>query len=127
MLILIILTEVGVGIAGYIKHSELNETVGTQFNNTLDHFQENPDIQRAWKMIQTELNCCGINNKYDWQRVYNNNGTYPASCCEKDKARNCTTDRVDKEEGCKGKLLKLLDDNALMLGAVGLTIAAIQV
>lgn len=128
MLILIFLTEVGVGIAGYVKHSELKDSIDQKFNETLKSYGNQPDIQRAWKMIQTELNCCGIRDPDDWKTVYGTrNQTLPGSCCDKEDANKCTYDKVNKTDGCKNKLVNFLDENALLLGAVGLGIAGIQV
>lgn len=125
-MIFIFLTEVGVGIAGYVKHSELKDTVDDQFNQTLHRYNSSADTRRAWKMIQTELKCCGVNTSEDWRLVFGAyNNTLPESCCEKNVDK-CTYDKVENSSGCKGKLMNFLDDNALLLGGVGLSIAGIQ-
>ena len=126
LLIIIFITELGVGIAGYVKHSELKDSMTFQFNQTIIAYEDNTEVQRAWKMIQTELNCCGINKPDDWKFVFKNQ-SLPGSCCGKEDAKRCTYDLLTKPEGCKNKLMILLDDNALLLGGVGLGIAGIQV
>lgn len=121
-MVLIFLTEIGVGIAGYIKHSELQDTLASQFNSSLVSFNHSNDARLAWKKIQSELKCCGVNGPDDWKIIMKNE-TVPASCCE--ERQNCTR-QTSRKEGCKTKLYALLDDSALLLGFVGLGIAGIQ-
>jgi len=123
LLAFIFLTELGVGIAGYVKHSELRETLDDQFNSTLMSFTNSSDSKLAWKKIQTELKCCGVNGPEDWKPLYRND-TVPASCCE--PGRETCTRLSARPEGCKEKLYGLLDESALLLGFVGLGIAGVQ-
>lgn len=128
-MILIFLTEVGVGIAGYVKHSELRDSIDDQFNQTLRNYNQSADAKRSWKMIQTELKCCGITKAEDWRQVFGEfNNTAPESCCDaiKNSDGKCTYDLISRP-GCKNKLINFLDDSALLLGGVGLGIAGIQV
>lgn len=113
----------GVGIAGYVKHSELQETLDDHFNNTLKSFNDSNDARLAWKKIQTELKCCGINGPDDWRSIYRNE-TVPSSCCTEPKEK-CTRS-LARQDGCKSKLYALLDDSALLLGFAGLSIAGLQ-
>lgn len=119
---LIFLTEVAIGICGYIKHSELQDTLDGQFNGTLIMYNTSNDARLSWKKIQSELKCCGVNGPDDWKTIFNN-GTVPDSCCE--NRQNCTR-QISHKDGCKSKLYALLDESALLLGFVGLGIAGIQ-
>ncbi|XP_063701701.1 CD63 antigen-like [Culicoides brevitarsis] len=133
LLVLIFLTEIGVGIAGYIKHSELDGILGEQFNTTLKEYMTDPDAQQSWNSIQKEFNCCGIMQPDDWKPIFKND-TVPNSCCNKasvlippEKPRNTTcTQEYAAKMGCRAKLYEFLDNSALILGAVGLSIAVVQ-
>lgn len=119
------MTELAVGICGYIKHSELQDTLNGQFNDTLMSFNSSSDARLAWKKIQSELKCCGINGPDDWKIIYVN-GTVPQSCCK--DHQSCTRENSLNlyKDGCKTKLYALLDESALLLGFVGLGIAGVQ-
>lgn len=53
--IIIFLFEVGLGIAGYVKHSGLQKIMAAQFNTTMDHYNEREDYRDAWSLLQTEV------------------------------------------------------------------------
>jgi CD63 antigen len=125
-LMLIFLTEIGIGIAGYIKHGELPAILERQFNKTLEDYANSVDAQRAWSLVQGELVCCGINSPNDWRPIFKNK-TVPAMCCHllpKD-VKTCTTDYA-AQIGCLPKLYEFLDNKSLLLGGVGIGIAIVQ-
>lgn len=129
LIIVIFLTEIGIAIAGYVKHAELQGILEDQFNTTLREYEKRPDYQDAWKLLQTELECCGINDPSDWKQVFHND-TLPPSCCTMvpivgEQADRCTTDH-SHQAGCLKKLLTLLDSKTLILGGVVLTVALVQ-
>lgn len=132
LLVLIFLTEIGVGIAGYIKHSELPGILDSQFNKTLETYKTDADAKQSWNLIQEEFKCCGISKPEDWKPIFRND-TVPRSCCPPgtippDLPKNTTcTQEFAAKQGCKNRLYDFLDGYALILGGVGLGIAAIQV
>lgn len=54
-LLLIFVTEIGIGIAGYVKHQELQSVLESQFNKTLDDYETSIEAQQAWSLVQGEL------------------------------------------------------------------------
>lgn len=131
LLVLIFLTEIGVGIAGYIKHADLPAILDHQFNKTLLTYNTDPDAKQSWNLIQQEFYCCGINKPEDWKPIFKNE-TVPRSCCPAgtippDLPKNTTcTQEFAAKQGCKHRLYDFLDSYALILGGVGLGIALIQ-
>lgn len=125
-LLLIFLTEFGIGIAGYIKHGELPAILERQFNRTMDDYANSVEAQHAWSLLQGELECCGINGPKDWVKIYVNT-TVPSTCCHllPEKVKQCTS-AYASQEGCYPKLLKFLDNKSLLLGGVGIGIALVQ-
>lgn len=51
-LLAIILFEIGIGAAGFIKHKDLEGIVNNGFNKTLTHYEDN---KLAWQLLQTEV------------------------------------------------------------------------
>lgn len=52
-LLVIILFEIGIGAAGFMKHKELGGILDKGFNQTLTHYADN---KAAWKVMQEEVN-----------------------------------------------------------------------
>lgn len=125
-LVIVFIAEIGVGIAGYIKHGELPGILENQFNKTMDDYTNSVEAQRAWSLVQGEMECCGIRGPGDWRPIFKNK-TVPAMCCHllpKD-VKNCTSDYAS-QVGCYTKLLEFLDRKSLFLGGVGIGIALVQ-
>lgn len=53
LLLLIFLCELGIGIAGYVKHGELENILEKGFNQTMADYSNHED---SWDMIQKEVN-----------------------------------------------------------------------
>lgn len=51
-LVIIFLCEIGIGIAGYIKHGQLDEILEKGFNKTMEEYNHN---EEAWKLVQSEV------------------------------------------------------------------------
>lgn len=108
----------------------MKDILKTQFNTTILTYNTNPDSKQAWNLIQGELKCCGVEDPSDWRPIFKND-TVPSSCCTilPPEAAGCIQEYIlsDHKDGCKQKLYDFLDSNALVLGAVGVIIAVVQV
>ncbi|KAI9578768.1 CD63 antigen [Glossina fuscipes] len=123
----IFICEIGLGIAGYMKHAGLRRIMEAQFNVTMRDYNERDDYRDAWSLLQSELECCGTYGPSDWEAVYHNT-TLHASCCPiivLNEADKCTTAHASPD-GCLNKLIHILDSNALVLAGVVLGVATIQ-
>jgi CD63 antigen len=54
-LMLVFITEIGIGVAGYIKHAELPGILERHFNRTLEDYTTSIEAQQAWSLVQGEL------------------------------------------------------------------------
>ncbi|XP_049866838.1 CD63 antigen-like [Pectinophora gossypiella] len=129
-LLIIFVAELAVGIAGYLKRDDLEASVVRHLNETISKYPTDKDVQNTFDILQTDLNCCGINNASDWP---NNNIPYPASCCTGHEITTggvpvaCNTNEPTfHHDACLPKLVNFLKDIALWLGGVGLGIAIVQ-
>lgn len=125
-LLLVFIAEIGVGVAGFIKHAELPGILEKRFNETLDEYTTSIEAMEAWSFVQSELKCCGIYGPDDWKPLYKNK-TRPSTCCHEFpvNVKDCEEKYAEKH-GCYPKLLKFLDTNSFLLGFVGIIIAIIQ-
>lgn len=125
--VIIFLLEIGLGIAGYVKHSGLQQLMETQFNSTMKHYKDREDYRDAWTLLQNELDCCGTYGPNDWDGIFPNKTLSP-SCCKLinlSEAQECTTLHA-MNQGCLAKLLGILDSKTLVLAGVVLAVAGIQ-
>ncbi|XP_026478211.1 CD63 antigen-like [Ctenocephalides felis] len=64
-LIGIFILELSAGIAGYIKHGELAETLENNFNTSMNSYIDDKQTRATWDVIQEDLDCCGMNGPSD--------------------------------------------------------------
>lgn len=128
-LLIIFIAEMAVGIAGYTKHKDLETSILNHLNSTIEQYPVDKDVAKTFDIVQTDLECCGINSPSDWAA---HGLPIPATCCSGAEITNgvaaqCTTSSPSfHSEGCLNKLVAHLNDIALVLGGVGLGIAVVQ-
>ncbi|EZA58822.1 CD63 antigen [Ooceraea biroi] len=74
------------------------------------------------------LQCCGMNGPADWPMVGFPSNTVPDSCCKELPTQSkCDLNSIHiYGEGCMTKLQSAIENNAMILGGVGIGIALIQ-
>ncbi|KAF4075238.1 hypothetical protein AMELA_G00232140 [Ameiurus melas] len=90
-----------------------NEEFTTLLNNTME-----------------QLKCCGYNNYTDFEGspFVSSSKLYPTTCCSNDiSACNETIAQKEQVKGCFKALLSLIEENAVLIGAVALGIAALEI
>ncbi|KAG6442152.1 hypothetical protein O3G_MSEX002187 [Manduca sexta] len=128
-LLIIFIAEMAVGIAGYMKHSDLEASIVRHLNETIDQYPTNKEVAKTFDIVQTDLECCGIKGPEDWAA---HNLTIPSTCCtgieiNNSMAAQCTSSSPGfHSEGCLDKLVTHFKDIAMVLGGVGLGIALVQ-
>ncbi|XP_001605038.2 CD63 antigen [Nasonia vitripennis] len=129
LLLLIFALELGAGISGYLMRSKVSSMLEKCMNDTLVSYKNRPDFRQSWDIMQHDLQCCGVHSPQDWARAGFTGNTLPNSCCTEIAANNPTCDTNDiksNTEGCKAQLQKKIEENALILGGVGIGVALIQ-
>lgn len=128
-LIIIIIAEVAVGIAGYVKRNDLEASITADLEDRITHYETDPNVKKTFDIFQTDLSCCGINGPDDWAK---SNQTIPASCCSGQvitggTVAECTTASTTlHKQGCLTELVEFFRSKAMVLGGVGLGIAFVQ-
>uniref|UniRef100_A0A8C2XK39 Tetraspanin n=1 Tax=Cyclopterus lumpus TaxID=8103 RepID=A0A8C2XK39_CYCLU len=87
-----------------------------------DNYGSNEKFTSIWNATMEEFKCCGYKNYTDFDgSAFNNQlggDLYPVTCCK---------ETIGMIEGCFNKLLQLIEENAGIIGAVALGIAALEV
>lgn len=119
----------GVQVIGIITLStqcdQVDKIMEQKMNQTFTNHNVNEDSQLAWKMLQNELRCCGINGPTDWENQYPGE-PLPKSCCHEFPA-DVTEFNIDcaEKEGCLPKLRDWLKGKAVLFLCFGFFISLI--
>lgn len=91
-------------------------------------YGQNSDVTALWNSTMETLKCCGFNNYTDFidSPFVNATGNYPVPCCSSSPCAkgNAQTSAVS---GCLDKLIMLIDENAVVIIAVALGIAVLEI
>ncbi|XP_060755516.1 tetraspanin 34a [Neoarius graeffei] len=112
---------------------DILEKLNNEFvQNIKQNYEINEDFTSVLNNTMEALKCCGYNNYTDFTNADFQGPTkyYPVFCCADDiPVLECTLGNAEKEEvtGCFNALLKLIEDNAGVIGGVALGIAALEI
>ncbi|XP_029365474.1 tetraspanin-1-like [Echeneis naucrates] len=99
-----------------------------------EDYGKDEGVTSLWNATMEEFHCCGYKNytDFDFSPFYNEHGGnfYPLTCCNATITKatcNTTTAESSMIDGCFDTLLKLIEDNAVIIAAVALGIAAFEI
>jgi CD63 antigen len=150
---LILVFQLGVGIAAFLLQDNLENLVQKELNATLINYHNQSgtvrdldDIRTSWNILQSELKCCGVNGYKDWKASWGpgalppgetlvpfsccistyNNGT-ATDCAEEITPQNIDSFKVDKIIYTDGCMVKALEEPATTrLGIVAICLGVVQ-
>uniref|UniRef100_A0A1A8HSJ1 Tetraspanin n=1 Tax=Nothobranchius kuhntae TaxID=321403 RepID=A0A1A8HSJ1_NOTKU len=138
-LLLIFLIELVAGVLAYVYYQRLSEELKLHLNQTLAENYAQPGkeaITAAVDSLQQDFKCCGSNNSQDWMlSVYilsaqAESRVVPDSCCKTITPfcgmRDHPSNIYKVEGGCITKLEEFLTEHLLVIGAVGIGVACLQ-
>lgn len=138
-LLLIFLIELVAGVLAYVYYQQLSEELKQHLNHTMtsSYAQQGKDsITQAVDRLQQDFKCCGSNSSSDWlHSVYvtspeGGDRVVPDSCCKTPTPQCGQRDHPSNiykvEGGCITKLEQYLADHLLIIGAVGIGVACLQ-
>nr|XP_014340117.1 PREDICTED: tetraspanin-11 isoform X2 [Latimeria chalumnae] len=139
-LLLIFLIELVAGVLAYMYYQRLSEELKQHLNLTMTENYAQPGrnhITHSVDRLQQDFKCCGSNSSADWQySIYilspeSGGRVVPDSCCKTITPscgqRDHPSNIYKVEGGCITKLEQFLADHLLIIGAVGIGVACLQV
>jgi len=98
ILLAILLTQFGAGIAAFVLNGDLSHTIESNMVDGMKNYgtDEHGGVTDTWDFVQQELKCCGVETYTDWGKVQGGPQGVPDSCC-KHKTENCGN--MDMETG----------------------------
>jgi len=132
-LAVILVAQIGAGIAAYMLKGDLDAEVVKNMNKGMENY-EKPDfdgVTTTWDIVQNELHCCGVENSTDWANTRPDMftaGQTPDSCCVGGQKNGCGKTDAEKkfEDGCYSLFKSKFIDNIAIIGAVALGVAGIE-
>ncbi|XP_068675030.1 tetraspanin-4-like [Montipora foliosa] len=134
LMLLVFGLEVTGTALGYVFRGKVQTQLEQDLNNTLSQYgmDDQKGVTDAFDLLQQEEECCGVYNYKDWQRSYFTQGNHsfvPDSCCKKESSGCGNISEGTSSiytEGCYKKTLELLRNNLLIIGAIGVAVAVVQ-
>lgn len=95
------------------------------------NYGKSDSMTSLWNATMKEFQCCGFKNytDFDGSPYVNTFKLYPETCCNATITSTCTEAAAERSEidGCLMKLKELIEENSVIIAAVALGIAALEV
>ncbi|XP_067929078.1 CD63 antigen-like isoform X2 [Watersipora subatra] len=139
LMMIILICQIGGAIAGFVYSHKIADVTRDSLLASMKDFNDDPEVKekekngvtRSWNFLQEKFTCCGVNTPEDWKlglpKVYG--GHPPLSCCNATEKGACKPygDPTIYPHGCEKDLENLFEKNVYYIGAVGISLAVIQV
>ncbi|XP_035741368.1 23 kDa integral membrane protein-like [Vespa mandarinia] len=122
-LLTIFIVQVAIAIYAFVVFRESNLNVKTTYSEVFKHYWDSPTQQEIVDIIQSNLECCGINSPTDFESF--SNKTIPWSCCNESKFSQCELIK-SYQSGCASELKNFLVHAGKILGGIAIGIAAVE-
>ncbi|KAK7132543.1 hypothetical protein R3I93_018925 [Phoxinus phoxinus] len=131
ILSLIVITEIGIAIAGYVLREKLPDVLDKSFNAMVAGYNKTQEDRDSFDALQKQFKCCGGNSSADWVNFSPSRKTVPDSCC-KNVTKDCGIGALGNgtiiyTEGCKPKLETVVKENILWFAVGALVVAFVQI
>jgi len=133
-LAVILVAQIGAGIAAFMLKDDLNTEVVKNMNMGMKNYgmgEQYDGVTHTWDIVQNQLHCCGVESPADWTRERNDtfpDNQVPDSCCVGGQAADCGKNPdVEKfKDGCYSLFKAKFIDNIAIVGGVALGVAGIE-
>jgi hypothetical protein len=146
ILFVLVLAEVGLGIAAFVLNANIQGTITNGLNSTMPSYFTDKAQMDSWDFVQEQFDCCGTYGAADWN-MFLPAIQYPQSCCNGTSAQctmdfSCqplysggnpngamcvnTTSTSIFTEGCGSKISNIMDEDFIIIGAMLLVFGCAQ-
>ncbi|XP_061766126.1 tetraspanin 34a [Nerophis ophidion] len=117
---------------------KLFDSLETEVKKSLgEKYGKDESLTSLWDSTMMGFQCCGYKNYTDFNGspfYMQNNGSYPSQCCNGTEASDtCSAEAAGEAAelklvgGCFDKLMQLIEENIVIIAAVALGIAALEI
>ena len=115
--------------------NDYDKKLEDSLTKSLSDYEKKDALREAWDTVQKNLDCCGVNNKTDWEQRLTQPKTVPESCCRTELCKTMATgepkvvpsNRDVYNIGCYKKIKDEYEGNTVAVAAVGITFAVVQI
>lgn len=135
LLAVILVAQIGAGIAAYVLKGDLNNEVSKNMKSGMDNYKKADfsGVTDTWDIVQKELACCGVDAPVDWHTKREDLfkvGEFPDSCCKAGMVEGCgkqlNATAAVFQDGCYQLFKTQFVDNIAIIGGVALGVAAVE-
>jgi len=133
LLFVILIAQIGAGIAAFLLKSDLNTAIATNMKEGMKNYGAagHEGVDATWDTVQRELECCGVQTWAEWKNVSTPGlpkDAVPDSCCVDEEA-GCGTKPTAEfyNKGCYTTFSQAFTDNLNYVGVTALCVAAAEV
>jgi len=123
-LVIIILAEIGAGVAVYFLKGALKEEVTKNIKDGMKNFDKfgYEGVTKTWNLMQEDVKCCGVAGPEDWKIV-------PDSCCVDSDLKGCASGENIEiyHKGCLQEFEDQFLSNIDIVAAIAIGICVFQI
>ncbi|KAK4875677.1 hypothetical protein RN001_012099 [Aquatica leii] len=127
ILLILFLLQVAIGIYAFIQFKDSNNvdriSIEQGLMETMNLYDHNDQARGTFDTLQSQLKCCGVKGRNDWQRIRVGDSV-PSSCCDYNPAKCYPSSAYT--QGCSEVLYKFLHDSITIIGIVFVAIAVVE-
>jgi len=113
------------GVIAYVFHGKDSELIKTDMRNSMKHFNQSDSVQETWNTIQTQYQCCGIQQFSDWE-ISRHTNELPESCCRnKGEIPRCQL-HINPEDVWTVGCLTRYKNGGITVGSVSMAVAVLM-
>ncbi|XP_065051867.1 23 kDa integral membrane protein-like [Rhopilema esculentum] len=120
-MIVIFILEVAAGALGLAYKKKVVTVADKALSKGIEKYHSEKGAEQFFDWIQEEFKCCGNNGPKDW------NSTIPSSCCKSGGANSTCTEADAYQKGCKQGFEDFVKGKLVVIGAVALAFAFVQI
>ncbi|CAH8445861.1 unnamed protein product [Schistosoma turkestanicum] len=94
LMLTILLCELAAIIVSIFYWPKVRKQISDALHEDLNLYSKVAEVQQIVDLIQSKFECCGVENKSDWESIkLNTNSSYPQSCCKNLQLTNSSEDK----------------------------------
>lgn len=125
LLTIVLIGELLLSAVIYHMRGDIEQYALNQMNHTMAMYNKTQEATTAWNVLQTDIECCGINGPQDWKQTIHNN-ELPSSCCYAIPVGGACTAADSYKDGCFVTLKNNLQENSQIIIWTAIGFALVQ-
>ncbi|XP_046744560.1 CD63 antigen-like isoform X1 [Diprion similis] len=129
-LLAILIIQIAIGVWAFLIYKDVGtdewkSNITTAYKDIFAKYWSSDDDRAIVDVVQTQLNCCGVNSAADYSS--SSNGTIPWSCCGNAEGVSCSSSTSTiYTTGCLDALENIFGKFAQIIGGIAIGVAATE-